>query len=114
MDTRADYYDTSHSSLEAWQNDTDTERVLMASIRRQLLIRFLKTHLLHHIQDPSLIQLVTDNVGTDVLQNDAEYRAWVQSQGVDADNLHAITQEGQQLLHSLINQWVMDQATNRL
>ena len=114
MAIHTDQYDTSHSSLEAGQNDTDAERALIASIQRQLLIRFLKTDLLHHIQDASLIQFVIDNVGTDVLQDDAEYRAWVQSQGIDAENLHAITREGQELLHSLINQWVMDQATNRL
>src|SRR5215470_591857 len=97
---------------EEWLTDTDTEHALMASIQRQLLIRFLKTTVLHHVQDQSLIRFVTDNVGTDVLQGDPEYRAWVQSQGIDAENLHAITQDGKEFLQSLINQWLKDQTSH--
>ena len=106
------HHNTSRSFMEVGKNDSEAERVLMDAIQRHLIIRFLKTNVLEHVHDQSLIQYVSDTIDSHIFQGDAEYRVWLQSQGIDADNLHALTPEGQALLRTLINQWVMEQQTN--
>jgi len=106
------HHNTSRSFIEVEKNDSEAERALMDAIQRQLAIRFLKTNVLEHTHDQSLTQFVSDNIDPHIFQDDAEYRVWLQSQGIDADNLHALTPEGRALLHTIINQWVMEQQTN--
>jgi hypothetical protein len=113
MDRHTAHHDTSRSFIEAQQNESETECELMESIQRQLIIRFLKTNALERVHDQSLIQFVSDTIDPHIFQDDAEYRLWLQSQGIDADNLHALTSKGQAVLQTIINQWVVEQQTNQ-
>jgi hypothetical protein len=109
MTNHASQHNGGYSGIKAPKNDSEIERELLASIQRELLIRFLKTNVLAQIHDHSLIQFVSDNVSPNILHGDTEYRVLLQGQGIDAENFHAITSEGQVLLHTLINRWVLDQ-----
>ena len=112
MDRHTTHRETSPAPVETRRNDSEADRELMVSIQRQLVTRFLTTNALEHVHDQSLIQFVSDTIDPRMFQNDAEYRVWLHSQGIDADNLHAISVAGQEVLRTMINRWVMEQQTN--